>query len=673
MKPDGFFKQKDKRFFFQDPFSVAEYVREHCPRQAEGVVAAADSVADQHFMFALRWDMERTHEPVVFDGDIDWLHQPGDDPEWVYAFNRMRFWICLGQAYALTRDEKYARAFVRQMKHWVRTVKRDDPACAKAWRSIEVGLRLEYWLKAIRYFEGSPAVTGEVIDVFIQSMTEQAEYIMGIWDTYNLMSNWGVLANHGLFLAGVMLPETERTGRYTAEAARRLAAGIDMQVYRDGSHWEQSPMYHNEVLHCYLDVVLLARRCAIELPPVIPEKTLNMCLADMKSAKPDGCEPMMGDSDDIDQRDQISKGAIVFGKPELKARGYDVPDFDTVWDIGEEGLDAYRGLDSVLPAATDFFLPDSGNAYMRSGWGKTGTWVHFACGPLGAGHGHADKTHIDLMSRGEDILTDAGRYTYVCGPDRIAFKEMRAHNAMMVDGYDLYRCRDSWECDRLTRGVNQRFYADERYGYAEGGHLGYLSFPNGVYLNRRVIFVKPDIVILADEFYTSGAHRYNQFFHFGEHGDLTQQSRDNWTYLGENVRAQVRFVSPEIHSRMTDTRISRHYNEQTPAKGIETGFSAEGSGCAFAVLGISDRGDERGLTVKKLPVYSNFKQIQFSDDEIEALEIRFKEQHCIVAVAHREFASPTDTFLAGGCTGFGSAVAFDRSKGEIETGTVLAW
>ena len=191
MRPEDFFIQKGKRFFFTDPFAVAAYVRAHCPREAEGIVAAADSVADQRFMFTLRWDMERTNEPVIFDGDIDWLYQPGDDPEWVYAFNRMRFWICLGQAYALTRDEKYARAFARQMMHWVCTVKQDDPDCAKAWRSIEVGLRLEYWLKAIRYFQGSPAVTGEVIDVFIQSVTEQAEFIMGIWDTYNLMSNWG--------------------------------------------------------------------------------------------------------------------------------------------------------------------------------------------------------------------------------------------------------------------------------------------------------------------------------------------------------------------------------------------------------------------------------------------------------------------------------------------------
>lgn len=97
--------------------------------------------------------MEKTNEPIVFPDAIDWLAQPGDDQEFVYAFNRMRFWITLGQAYLLTGNEKYANSFTLQLKSWVSTVKRKDPSCAKAWRTIEAGIRMEYWMKAIRYFK----------------------------------------------------------------------------------------------------------------------------------------------------------------------------------------------------------------------------------------------------------------------------------------------------------------------------------------------------------------------------------------------------------------------------------------------------------------------------------------------------------------------------------------
>lgn len=37
---------------------------------------------------------------------------PADDPEFVWQFNRHRFFMTLGQAYQMTGDEKYARAFM---------------------------------------------------------------------------------------------------------------------------------------------------------------------------------------------------------------------------------------------------------------------------------------------------------------------------------------------------------------------------------------------------------------------------------------------------------------------------------------------------------------------------------------------------------------------------------
>lgn len=39
--------------------------------------------------------MEYTEIPVVFEKEINWLHQPADDPEWIFAFNRHHFWITM--------------------------------------------------------------------------------------------------------------------------------------------------------------------------------------------------------------------------------------------------------------------------------------------------------------------------------------------------------------------------------------------------------------------------------------------------------------------------------------------------------------------------------------------------------------------------------------------------
>jgi hypothetical protein len=44
----------------------------------------------------------------------------------------------------------------------------------------------------------------------------------------------------------------------------------------------------------------------------------------------------------------------------------------------------------------------------------------------------------------EDILVDAGRYTYVPKPDRYVSRMMPAHNLVTVDGKNSYVCQDSW-------------------------------------------------------------------------------------------------------------------------------------------------------------------------------------------------------------------------------------
>jgi len=662
-----FYNQAGKNFFFKDPFVLAEHALRNFPEECRQTIDKADNVVKQRFMFNLRWDLERTEDFVIFENEIDWLKQPSNDPEWVFAFNRMSFWVCLGKAYALTKDEKYAIAFVNQLRHWIRTVPKADNA---AWRSIEVGFRMEYWLRAIRYFETSPNIDDDVIALFCDAVVEHAEFLMDLWNPYNLMSNWGILSNHGLFIVGAMLPTSKRTKEYAKKAAERLSLQLQMQVYRDGVHWEQSPMYHNEMLKCMLDVVMLAERANIPLPENIKRKTLDMSYHSIFSAKPNHHEICMGDSDDIDIRDLVTRACAIFNSGELKAQAYDTPDYDSLWDMGEIGLQEFASITAVNPTQTDKAFIDSNNYYFRSGWGDCDTFLHFHCGTLGAGHGHADKLHVDIFSRGEDILVDAGRYTYVFGDDRIRYKEARAHNVVMVDGVDYYVCKDSWECKDLTRGINQKFFSDSRYGYTEGGHLAYIY--KGIYINRRVIYIKPDIIVLADEFYASDKHLYNQFFHWGSAGTL-DGGGNRYEYRTDSVNAKMIMMAKGLTSQVSGSSISRHYNQEESARMVTSSFEGEGFTSAFTVFAMSDADNDKKLDVEKLDVKSTFKGSTFSDSQVEAIRITFGDDSYTLVVAHEEFASPTDTFETGGCLGFGNCVVFDNTAGETEIGTVLLW
>ena len=64
---------------------------------------------------------------------------------------------------------------------------------------------------------------------------------------------------------------------------------------------------------------------------------------------------------------------------------------------------------------------------------------------LGGGHGHNDKLHIDVVSEGEDVLVDAGRYQYTYHKkNRIWLKSAYAHNTLLVDNKDFMEYTDAW-------------------------------------------------------------------------------------------------------------------------------------------------------------------------------------------------------------------------------------
>ena len=133
----------------EETSACTAYVKKYWQAEADHRLRIADEAARQIFLFDLPWDMEQTAEPVAFEGEIDWMHQPGDDPEFIYQLNRHRYWVCLGQAYAMTGEERYARAFADQLSHWILNNPITEETRPRTWRTIEAGLRAESWIKAM--------------------------------------------------------------------------------------------------------------------------------------------------------------------------------------------------------------------------------------------------------------------------------------------------------------------------------------------------------------------------------------------------------------------------------------------------------------------------------------------------------------------------------------------
>ncbi|MEY9095574.1 alginate lyase family protein [Paenibacillus sp. RC84] len=498
---------------------LVSHVRNHYGEDMREVMASAERVAAKTFLFRGEWDMEPTCVPVTFAEDIDWQHVPAGDVEWAYMLNRHAYWVDLGQAYLVTGDGKYAEAFCVQLDDWLRRnpvpAGPAEASATLAWRTIEAGLRCINWIRAYECFRDYPGFTAELFGRMLESLHEHGEYIAAAFDPWRRLSNWGVLENAGLFALGVFMPEFRNAAFWLEVSADRLRQTAALQIGRDGFHWEQSPLYHNEVFFQYMHVLHLAENNGIGLYPEWISAVRRMAKANLYSVKPGGRQLMKGDSDDNDMRDALTAGAIQFGDAELKYAGHARVDLANLWLYGLHKAEAYERLTPVRPEAASRAFEEAGQYVMRSDWEPDARFASMNCGPMGGGHGHADMLHVDLCAYGRDLLMDPGRYTYYGGDEfRRYFKLGAAHNTTLVDGKEFTEYLDTWDYGRIAAPLGTRWSSGPAADYAEGSHDGYLHLADPVIPKRRLIFVKPDYWLLADSFRCGDAHRFEQRFHF---------------------------------------------------------------------------------------------------------------------------------------------------------------
>ena len=327
-----YFKNPNNSILPEQMAWCADYCRKFWPEECAHIIRIADDAKNHTFLFDLRWDMERTYEPVHFDGAIQWDFMPKDDPEFIYQFNRCQYFICLGQAYALTGDDSYAKEFAEQLSAWILDNPLNEETKKTVWRSIEAGIRGETWVKAMSYFKGSLWITDELMEQFCQCLKTHARYLMDSYQMFQVKSNWGVIESRGLLEIVLALPKDTETKMWKQTAISRLEEGIRVQVMDDGVHWEQSPMYHNEVFHCALEAIRLSRRYGYAMSEEFLLTIRKMAFANLIWKKPNHCQTAQGDSDETDLRDLLSQSAYLFQDPVLKYGGYSRLDFDGIWD-----------------------------------------------------------------------------------------------------------------------------------------------------------------------------------------------------------------------------------------------------------------------------------------------------------------------------------------------------
>ena len=549
------------------------------------IIETCDLLCKNTFIFNHKWDMEVCKTPFTFSKDIIWNKIPFGDPEWTFMLNRHKFWIYLAKAHILTTDEKYLETFKFQVNSWIDSVDIFNEEYKNCARTIEIGIRCLNWIKSLNILKQSSIDIESIETKMVNSLISQSKVLIDIYDDFRTLSNWGIMQNCGLISLALNYKEKYPIlNEYLDIALKRLEHQCKIQILPDGIHWEQSPMYQNEVLNCLLDISFDYKNLNLNIPNFILNSIKKLAYSNAYMKKPNHCQPMQGDSDETDLRDIITKSAYILNDGYLKYFGYENVDSESIWDIKKDNISKYQNIITKIPDSYSRALKESGNFYLRDSFEENSNYLWFRCGSLGSGHGHGEHLHFDLVCKGENFISDPGRFTYVENNiDREFLRSCFAHNTTIVDNKPFSEFYGAWGITKSALTLNTYHSFNETFDYIEGGHLGYLSLENPVIVNRKILYLKNNLWIIIDEFLTEGSHEYSQLFNFEP--DKHPIVKNNEVFIpGISTNLFMYWSDKNLSLNLKESIFSTEYNKKSSNYQLISNIKGNGNKTIFTVL-----------------------------------------------------------------------------------------
>ncbi len=476
----------------------------------------------------LRDPVSDVHWPLEYYADLSLVHSDGGDVRVLWELNRLGHLITLARADVLTGNESFAEEFFAQVESW----NNQNPAgFGPNWScAMEVALRAMNLLAAFQSFRSSSNLTDERLRMMLTLFDRHGEYI-----ERHLEFSFIATSNHyltdvvGLLWLGIGLPELQRGRAWREFGLRELLREMEKQILSDGSDYESSTGYHRYVLELFLYSFILCQANSIEIADKYWQK-LRLMIAYLRAyLRPDGRAPLIGDTDSgqvlpithrraDDHGYLLGIGAVVFDEPKFKIDQRPVEEL--LWLLGEEGLEAYRRLDTAgIRAASSAGFADAGTYVLR----HDDLYLFFNASGAGingrGSHAHNDALSIEVSACGTSFLSDPGTYVYTSDlAQRHLFRSTGYHSTVEVDGVE----QNTTEANLPFRIGNEaqpeilKWETDEARDFIAAEHYGYQRLANGRITHRRAItFDKRGRYWLIEDTLTgSGAHEFKFIFHF---------------------------------------------------------------------------------------------------------------------------------------------------------------
>ncbi len=475
----------------------------------------ANLLCSNIFVFKKPLDMEACYIPYSFK-KIDWNCAMNADEEWIFMLNRQEYLLEMAEAYANSQDQKYLKCWKRLVFDWIEHNPFSEEKIHTSWRTLDTGIRCASWMKGMIILHES--LEDHELETILSSLRGQITFLTDHYLERYTLSNWGALQIAGI-LQTVMVCEDLAPKEVIEWAWDELKRQCEIQFFADGVHWEQSPLYHFQVLFAIVDIYKGVHALRITLP--------------------------------IDLQSIIKKIAFA-AYYMIYPNGYLVPQHDSDY-VNVEAV--YKRLQPFSPGLFPelFIGNESGNFVYKTEKDFVSLWN----GWHGSGHGHASLGHLNLFLNGERVLCDSGRFTYQEGPLRNYLKSVHCHSTVIVDELPSTSIKDSWTFQHLGKKAGYRVKETDKYIVMES------SFYYSTYLVQRtvVILKKESIVIVIDDVDGQGTHTMKRLFQLNP--DITASKKNDCWKLATKRNVTYAYFSDIEDTYSQTTLMSSQYNQLT--------------------------------------------------------------------------------------------------------------
>ncbi|MDK2971494.1 MAG: hypothetical protein PWP23_1249 [Candidatus Sumerlaeota bacterium] len=431
--------------------------RERCIAEAEDVLAGRVTFfhLDRHQLAdPIDWSRDEDSGlsvPVFYSPKLDYRDPARvGDVKIIWELNRLQHLVRLGQAWLLTRDERFPAAACRLVESWI---------AANPWMhginwtsAMEAGLRALSLTFLFEYIRDWPGMEARFVQLLAASIHQHLSFIDSHYSLHSSANNHLVAEASGAAVAAAYWTPLRNAAAWHERARALLEREIINQNHPDGVNKEQAFLYQFFVFDLFLLPALQARRSGRAFSSAYHERLERMAefLAWVTDAR--GNTPNVGDQDD-GRALQLAgphestwpslchAAGCFFQRADFLRWGSGTLDERNAWLFRPDEKEPYLALsaqaDAAPPRRTRLF-PDGGYAVLREGEGDSEFLALFDVGPHGwpatAAHAHCDALSLIVHIGGHPVLVDPGTHSYRDGKWRRFSRSAAAHNTVAFSG-----------------------------------------------------------------------------------------------------------------------------------------------------------------------------------------------------------------------------------------------